>query len=222
MSNYAIALAELYATVRLFVNFFQPSFNLADKHRDGARVHKRYHKPATPYQRLLTDSRTADDVRETVKSVYATIDPVRLLRDMRAGQQRLVEIANAPGGPAEAGDVPALDMFLTGLRTAWQNGEVRPTARSKPKAKRERRRPDPLLAVTPKLEASFKAEPWRTASELLTRLKDEQGNAYPNLLIRTLRRRMKLWRARQVNEMIFGSEALHRNEAVTAVSATSC
>ena len=149
----ATALAELYATVRLFVNFFQPSFKLAEKHRDGARVHKRYHKPATPYQRLLTDPRTADDVRETVKSVYATLDPVRLLRDMRAGQQRLIEIADAPGGPAEAGDVPALDMFLTGLRTAWQNGEVRPTARSKPKAKRGWRRPDPLLAVTPKLES---------------------------------------------------------------------
>jgi hypothetical protein len=212
----ATALAELYATVRLFVNFFQPSFKLAEKHRDGARVHKRYHKPATPFQRLLTDPRTADDVRETVKSAYATLDPVRLLRDMRAGQQRLVEIADAPGGPAEAGDVPALDMFLTGLRTAWQNGEVRPTARSKPKTKRGRRRPDPLLAVTPTLEAWFKAEPWRTASELLTRLQDEQGNAYPRLLLRTLQRRMKLWRARQVHEMIFGSEALHQNEAVTA------
>jgi len=128
----------------------------------------------------------------------------------------IVEIADAPGGPAEAGDVPALDMFLTGLRTAWQDGEVRPTARSKPKTKRGRRRPDPLLAVTPTLEAWFKAEPWRTASELLTRLQDEQGNAYPSLLLRTLQRRMKLWRARQVHEMIFGSKALHQNEAVTA------
>lgn len=34
-------------TGRLFVNFFQPSFKLAEKHRDGERVHKRDHKPAT-------------------------------------------------------------------------------------------------------------------------------------------------------------------------------
>ena len=42
------ALSELYATVRLFVNFFQPSFKLAGKARDGARVRKCYHPPATP------------------------------------------------------------------------------------------------------------------------------------------------------------------------------
>ncbi len=45
----AAALAQLYSTVRLFVNFFQPSFKLAEKERDGARVRKRYHPPATPY-----------------------------------------------------------------------------------------------------------------------------------------------------------------------------
>lgn len=32
----AAALAQLYSTVRLFVNFFQPSFKLAQKERDGA------------------------------------------------------------------------------------------------------------------------------------------------------------------------------------------
>ncbi|MBB6414332.1 hypothetical protein HNQ71_007042 [Mesorhizobium sangaii] len=42
----AAALAQLYSTVRLFVNFFQPSFELAGKERDGARVRKRYHLPA--------------------------------------------------------------------------------------------------------------------------------------------------------------------------------
>jgi hypothetical protein len=44
----AAALAQLYATVRLYVNFFQPSFKLARKDRDGARVKKHYHSPATP------------------------------------------------------------------------------------------------------------------------------------------------------------------------------
>ena len=39
----AAALAELYRSVRLFVNFFQPSFKLAEKSRDGAVVRKRYH-----------------------------------------------------------------------------------------------------------------------------------------------------------------------------------
>src|ERR1700704_5571321 len=88
----AAALADLYATVRLFVNFFQPSFKLAEKERAGAGVHKRYHKPATPYQRLMADPRTPEDVKRRLGQVYATLDPVRLLRDMRAAQLRLVEI----------------------------------------------------------------------------------------------------------------------------------
>src|SRR5436190_23988465 len=57
----AAALARLYAAMRLFVNFFQPSFKLAAKARDGARVRKRYHPPATPCQRLLADARTNEE-----------------------------------------------------------------------------------------------------------------------------------------------------------------
>jgi hypothetical protein len=34
------ALAQLYASSRLYINFFQPSFKLKSKTRDGARVKK--------------------------------------------------------------------------------------------------------------------------------------------------------------------------------------
>ena len=54
----AAVLARLYRSVRLFVNYFQPSFKLAEKTRDGAKVLKRYHAPATPHQRLLSDPRS--------------------------------------------------------------------------------------------------------------------------------------------------------------------
>jgi hypothetical protein len=38
--------------VRLFVNFFQPSFKLIGRQRDGAHVRKSYSAPVTPHQRL--------------------------------------------------------------------------------------------------------------------------------------------------------------------------
>ncbi len=41
-------LAQLYASSRLYINFFQPSFKLKSKARDGARVHKAYHAPGDP------------------------------------------------------------------------------------------------------------------------------------------------------------------------------
>ena len=68
----AAALARLYGLLRLFVNHFQPSFKLASKARDGARVRKRYHPPATPYQRLLADARTSDATRRRAEAVHAT------------------------------------------------------------------------------------------------------------------------------------------------------
>jgi len=39
------ALARLYAVSRLYINYFQPSFKLKSKQRDGARVLKHYHAP---------------------------------------------------------------------------------------------------------------------------------------------------------------------------------
>ena len=42
------ALAQLYAVSRLYINFFQPSFKLKSKTRDGARVHKTYPPTADP------------------------------------------------------------------------------------------------------------------------------------------------------------------------------
>ena len=69
------------------MNFFQPSFKLAEKTRDGAKVRKRYHPPATPYQRLMADPRTSEDVRHRVEALRATLDPVRLLQQIRAAQQ---------------------------------------------------------------------------------------------------------------------------------------
>jgi hypothetical protein len=95
--NAAAALARLYATVRLFVNFFQPSFKLARKERDGARVRKYYHAPATPYQRPLAEVQIPEAVQGRMQALYATLDPIRLLSEMRGLQQHLVEIADRTG-----------------------------------------------------------------------------------------------------------------------------
>ena len=39
-------IAAIYADLRLYVNFFLPSTKLIAKERRGAKVHKRYDKPA--------------------------------------------------------------------------------------------------------------------------------------------------------------------------------
>src|SRR4051794_254395 len=71
----AVVLARLYRSVRLFVNFFQPSFKLAEKSRDGAKVSKRYHRPATPYHRLMADPRVSEEVKCQLRIKHDSLDP---------------------------------------------------------------------------------------------------------------------------------------------------
>jgi len=211
----AAALAQLYSTVRLFVNFFQPSFKLAGKERDGAHVRKRYHPPATPCERLLADPRTPEPVRAELLRQRAQLDPVRLLSEMRTAQRRLVAIADhATAMPMES--APTLDLFLSGLRSAWKDGEIRPTAKPTPKPKRGRRRPDPFAGVTEELRGWFSEEPWRTSRELLERLQAEHPGNYPNLLLRTLQRRVKVWRREKAHAMVFGTMSVEAADKTPA------
>jgi len=87
-------LAELYRSARLFVNFFQPSFKLMAKRRDGARVRKTYSVPATPHQLLAADARTPEVVRHHLQVIYAALDPVAWLQDIRVAQERLAALTN--------------------------------------------------------------------------------------------------------------------------------
>jgi hypothetical protein len=215
----AAALMRLYMALRLFVNFFQPSFKLAGKVRDGAKVKKTYHPPATPYQRLLADTRTSEEARRRVATTYATLDPVQLLRTIRAVQQELVEIADRPATAEAAAPTPStLEQFLSGLRTAWQEGEVRPTSKPKEKARRGRRRPDPFVTVTARVREWFEAEPWRTSRELFERLQGERPGVFPDGQLRTLQRRLKEWRRETAHKMVFGAEAAGETPGQAALS----
>jgi hypothetical protein len=100
----AQALARLYGASRLFVNFFQPSFKLAEKHRQGAQVTKRYHPPETPCQRLLN----AETVSEPIKC-------------------KLREIARCSRSIATAGGNPR-DAELSGRAVRRQQDGCSPSA----------------------------------------------------------------------------------------------
>ncbi|MGH7899017.1 MAG: integrase catalytic domain-containing protein, partial [Candidatus Binatia bacterium] len=80
------ALGRLYTSSRLFVNFFQPSFKLAEKTRFGARVSKRYHAPETPCARLLASPDISEPTKERLRAVLLSLDPLRLLDEIRTVQ----------------------------------------------------------------------------------------------------------------------------------------
>ena len=122
----AEALSRLYAASRLFVNFFQPSFKLASKARVGAKVRKTYHAPETPCAKLLASAAIPDEMKTRLQAVAMQLDPLQLLEGdpRRATPPRGTGRRSDPAhlAPRRAG---SLDGFLTGLATAWQQGEVR-------------------------------------------------------------------------------------------------
>jgi hypothetical protein len=66
------ALGELHDVARLYVNFFQPSFKLKSKIREGAKVTKKYYLPATPYERLLASDRVTNACKEQLRETFGT------------------------------------------------------------------------------------------------------------------------------------------------------
>jgi hypothetical protein len=134
----AQALARLYGASRLFVNFFQPSFKLAEKHRQGAQVTKRYHPPETPCARLLQAETLSEPTKRKLCEVEIALDPLQLLEEVRAMQSHLVVLADGEKIDAPSPE-PNLAAFLATLSGAWRAGEIRPTHRmeSKPRYLRQ-------------------------------------------------------------------------------------
>jgi hypothetical protein len=64
-------LNQLYAHLRLLVNFFYPSMKLVEKIRVGARVKKRYDTPTTPYQRVLDCAHIEEQAKEKLRQQFA-------------------------------------------------------------------------------------------------------------------------------------------------------
>jgi hypothetical protein len=73
--------------LRQFVLFIMAIRELASKTRVGARVQKRYHPPATPCARLLALDCVAEPVKERLRAVAATLDPLRLLDEVRENSE---------------------------------------------------------------------------------------------------------------------------------------
>ena len=139
-------MAHLYGALRRYVNFFQPSFKLIDKTKDGATTVKHYSQPTTPCNRLIQHDTTSAGMTGALNEYRARWDPVLLLHTIREAQSALVaatapEVRETPSGEG-------LDRFLTKLPSLWRQGEVRPTHAARVSSPRHwRTRNDPFEGV---------------------------------------------------------------------------
>lgn len=99
------AMNELYVALRLYLNFFQPTFKIQGKERrintDGkqmAKPYKRiYDKPKTPYKRVLERKDIDQTIKDRLTAQYETLNP-KVLRDtIQALTSKLERIQRAQG-----------------------------------------------------------------------------------------------------------------------------
>jgi hypothetical protein len=75
-----VLLESIYQDLRLYINFFQPSFKLLAKERIGNRTHKRYDTAKTPYQRVLERTDVSLEAKARLMNLYVQLNPADLRR----------------------------------------------------------------------------------------------------------------------------------------------
>jgi hypothetical protein len=224
----ARVMARLYAAARLYVNFFQPSFKLKEKRREGAKVIKRYHSPLTPYERALAHPKLAETVKKGLREQYRTLDPVALLADIRAAQEELgnridrraggalreIAAGKSDGATVVHSSTAEPAAFAPRLGNDLARGEPRAThRRAKRRYKKRVHMPsklDPHVAV---IEGWLAAEPQLTAIAIVGRLAkrhpDQFGKKQHSIVQRMLRALRKTAAQRLIAETATeGSEAI--------------
>lgn len=212
-----LQLRELYRAIRLYVNFFQPSMKLQEKHRNGAKVQKIYYPAKTPFQRLSAALCAAGT--DNLRAIYQSLDPVELLRQIRIMQDALWKHAVLQKGDSHPGEndtvrYPKIRFEQTEQNIATHNQQNKASCTllndfdqqrrryRRTKAIREphtwRTRKDPFEQVWNTICEKLEKDPGRTAKSLLIELQKLYPEQYPAGQLRTLQRRVQKWRAKAI------------------------
>ncbi len=86
-------LESIYADLRLYINFFQPSFKLIAKERIGNKTIKRYDTAKTPYQRVLERKDISLESKARLMNLYVQLNPAELRRSIDLKTAKLWKIS---------------------------------------------------------------------------------------------------------------------------------
>jgi hypothetical protein len=213
--------SRLYAAARLYVNFFQPSFKLKEKRREGAKVIKRYHAPPTPYERALAHPKVTAAVKKRLRDQYRSLDPIALLAEIRATQEELGNRVDRRAGQARglprvctstAPETAAA--FAKTLGKTAQVGEPRATHRRAHRRYKTRvRMPSKLDPHIATIEDWLAAQPQLTALTIVGRLSEkcpEQFGTRQHSIVQRLLRALR----KKAAEQLIAQESL--GDATTA------
>jgi hypothetical protein len=199
-------MARLYAAARLYINFFQPSFKLKEKRREGAKVIKRYHAPSTPYERALVHPEVPAAVKQRLREQYRTLDPVALLAEIRATQEELGNRVDRRAGkdaPLQVPSAPDAVAFARTLGTTVTAGDPRAThRRPKRRYKTRVRMPSKLDPHVAAIKDWLAAEPQLTAIAIVGRLSEKHPDQFGTKQHSIVQRLLKALRKKAAEKLL--------------------
>jgi hypothetical protein len=213
----ARVMGRLYAAARLYVNFFQPSFKLKEKRREGAKVIKRYHAPSTPYERALAHPKVPAAVKQRLRDLYRTLNPVALLAEIRTAQEELGNRIDRRAGDARCqqragkgiepqpvqSSTPDAVAFAKTLGTTIEAGEPRATHRRPKRPYKTRvRMPSKLDPHVATIEDWLAVEPQLTALTIVGRLSEKHPEQFGTKQHSTVQRLLKALRKKAAEKLI--------------------
>jgi len=201
-------LVEVYRALRLYVNFFQPSLKLKEKHRQGATVRRTYAPAQTPFERLCAASILTNELETRLEAIFTALDPIRLLDQIGRLQEALwqhavVRTSDTAAVPLEAPVRFAINACGVTNQPEPADAPAAPIVRQKRAYHRKhpqiprwwRSRVDPFAEVWTDIEQWLEVNPSRTAKSIFVELQQRYPDRYPDVQLRTLQRRIARWRA---------------------------
>ena len=74
---------KLYrGSLRLYINFFQPSVKCIQKKRIGSKIKKYYDIAQTPYERVVAHPAISKEKKEELKTLFESLDPFQLRKEI--------------------------------------------------------------------------------------------------------------------------------------------
>jgi len=221
-------LEALYAVLRLYVNFFQPSVKLVEKKRTGSHVSRKYDKAQTPCQRLLAADTVADEVKASLRAQFTQLDPVALLGHIDRLQDELwlyayrerVTTVNWDGEDMDATDAKRAGLFQRPSASSPPTSGARQPAPSADRPERLYRQqknkykgvrwwrtsPDAFADVWPEVAEQLKRAPDLPAKALFLALQRRYPGQFKDGQLRTCQRRVRQWRRQEAAPKLAGAD----------------
>lgn len=224
-------LMELYRALRLYINYFQPSMKLREKHRVNSRTHRIHDQAQTPFQRLQASHVVSPEMLEKLNAIHQAIDPVRLLKQITALQDALWRHAVLPP-PAQNADKAEVrfESIVKPLAETEQPSltldcVLKPETRNKRKYRRTqksktarwwRTRLNPFEHIWDDIRSWLEQNPERTAKSILRDLQELHPGHFKDGHLRTLQRRVQSWRAQAI--ITFNDDWIHEDRKTSEAS----